>query len=655
MLLNNRSLARCLMVAAMSALALMPNRTRAADSSPAEKERKLIAVLQSDSPPEEKAITCKYLAVYGTDAAVPMLAPLLTDPQLASWARIALEAIPGSAADAALRAAVPKVQGRLLVGTINSIGVRRDGKAVGELTSKLKDNDTDVASAAAVALGRIGGKQAASALKSSLAGAPSVVRNSIAEGCIRCAEGFLAAGQAKQAVELYDLVRKSDVPKQKVLEGIRGAILARKDKGIPLLVEQLQSSDKALFAIGLRTARELPGSKATETVVSELHSAAPDRQPLLLLALADRGDAAALPTIFEATKSGPKKLRMVAVGVLDRLGKMSSVPVLIEVACDSDAELKQAALIALTRMPGNELDAKVLGDLGGASGRTRQVLIELSARRQIEAAVPMILKYTQDPDPGTSSAAIQAIGALGGAGQVTDLVKILSTAQSAKQRQDIEGALLAISGRLGKGCAQSLAPLAHDPDSSVRKVALHALAAAGGTEALAAVQLAVEDSDETVQDEAVRTLATWPNTWPEDEGIAQPLLNLAKQSKKNNYQVLALRGYLQYLQGDKKLGNDDKLTKVQEALPLMNRPEEKQLAIAVVQSVPTAGALEMLVSFSEQPAVLEDACSAIVDVAAKKMPGVSPTDRRKALQTALDKTANEETKKKATAALAKIS
>ncbi len=89
---------------------------------------------------------------------------MLADPQLASWARIALEAIPGPAADAALRRALGKLQGNLLVGVINSIGVRRDPKAVSGLVKKLKDADPDVASAAAVALGRIGGTKAAKAL-----------------------------------------------------------------------------------------------------------------------------------------------------------------------------------------------------------------------------------------------------------------------------------------------------------------------------------------------------------------------------------------------------------------------------------------------------------------------------------------------------------
>jgi hypothetical protein len=91
----------------------------------ATEEKKLLAVLQSDAPAAQKAITCKELAIYGSSAAVPELAKLLPNPQLSSWARIPLEVIPASESDDALRSAAESLQGQLLVGVINSIGVRR--------------------------------------------------------------------------------------------------------------------------------------------------------------------------------------------------------------------------------------------------------------------------------------------------------------------------------------------------------------------------------------------------------------------------------------------------------------------------------------------------------------------------------------------------
>jgi HEAT repeat protein len=178
---TRQSIHSVVFLAAFVAMAAM---ACAADDQSAAKEKELIEKLRSDSPAAEKAIACKQLAVYGSKEAVPELAKLLTDEQLASWSRIALEAIPGPEANEALRRALDSLKGRLLIGTINSIGVRRDDGAVDLLTLQLQQSDADVASAAAVAMGRVGNAAATKTLRGALAGAPAKVRPAVAEGCI---------------------------------------------------------------------------------------------------------------------------------------------------------------------------------------------------------------------------------------------------------------------------------------------------------------------------------------------------------------------------------------------------------------------------------------------------------------------------------------
>src|ERR1700676_976799 len=90
------------LLAALIAFAVASARSSNAQNASLEKEPELIAVLRSDAPGAEKAIACKLLAIYGSSEAVPYLARLLPDEKLASWARIALEAIPGPEADEAL-------------------------------------------------------------------------------------------------------------------------------------------------------------------------------------------------------------------------------------------------------------------------------------------------------------------------------------------------------------------------------------------------------------------------------------------------------------------------------------------------------------------------------------------------------------------------
>ena len=642
-------------IAAACVLIVCQNASAAGDSADAreQKQRKLIAVLDSGAPPQDKAMACKQLAIYGTKDAVPALAAVLSDEKLASWARIALEAIPDSAADDALRDAMGKLRGRLLVGVINSIGNRRDSGAAAGLVAKLADADPDVASAAAVALGHIGGDQAAKALEQSLAAAPDAVRPAVAEGCILCAEGLLVEGKAPDAVRMYDAVRSANVPRQSKLEAIRGAILARKNAGIPLLLEQLRSADKSVFGIGLRTARELGGREVTEALAGEMSRLAPERQAYLLLALADRNDDAVLPAVLGAAKSGPPQARIAAVGVLERLGNASCVPTLLDAAVDDSPELAKAARVTLARLRGEDVEADFLARLPAAAGKARQVLIELAGQRHIAKALPAIVTSVDDADAGVRAAAVQAIGILGSDKEAADLVRLLEKKPGPEERTNLEKALMAVSGRGGTRCVTHVLPLAGNSDGGLRIIAVHALAVAGGPDALAAVQAAINDSDTLVQDEAVRTLSNWPNNWPEDAAAAQTLLGLAKSGTKASHQVLGLRGYLQYVRGDKKSTHDDRAARVREVLPLMKRAEEKRLGIAVLGTIPTAAAIDMLVTFLDDPAAMEETCAAIVGLADAGIQGVSREQQQKALRMVIDKSNNDGTRKRARESLQK--
>jgi HEAT repeat protein len=611
------------------------------------KESDLIRVLQSDAAKAEKAITCKRLAIYGSEKCVPVVAPLLADKELASWARIALEAIPGPAADAALRDASSELKGRLLVGVINSIGVRSDAKAVDILVNKLKDDDISVASAAAVALGHIGGEVAAKALTKSLTNAHGEVRSAAAQGCILCAEKLMAQNNRTDAVKLYDRVRKADVPDQRHLEAIRGAILARQSDGLPLLIEQLRSEDKQRLGIGLRTARELVGRDVTEALAAEMEHLSPDRRPLLLLALADRSDSAVLPIVEKVAKSGSRELRITAINILIDLGDVSCVPILLGAATEDDAELKQAAMETLIRLPGKDVDADMLARLPQAKGKLQQVLIELAGQRQISEALPVVASSLHNEDGEIRGAAVRTVSLIGQDQQTADLVKLLENTKDSSERSDIRKAILAISGRCGAKCIPHLKSLTQSRDNELHTIGLRALAIIGGPEALAFVKSAIKNAEPTVQDEAVRILSNWPYNWPEDSEAGQALLMLATSAKKMSHQVLGLRGYLQYIRGNKKLSDEQKVAKIKNILSHIERPEEKQQAIAVLGEVPSSAALELLTTFAGEPAVVEEAYSSIVRIVGKDIPGVSRDQRREVLQTVAEKSTNNGTRQRA--------
>lgn len=620
-----------------------------AAAAPTEKEREFLAVLESSTAGKpDKAIACKQLAIYGSAAAVPALAPLLRDAELASWARIALEAIPGAAADRALREALGETQGLLQVGVINSIGVRRDAGAVEGLAALLVGSDGQVASVAAIALGHIGGELAAQALEGVLTRVSGEVKDSVAEGCILAAEGFMAAGRAGDAVRLYDKVRGLDVFKPRVLEATRGAILARGEAGLPLLREQLSSADKEFLSVGLRTARELQGEAVSRALVEAVKSGAVDRQGLILMALGDRRDAVVIPAVTEFAKAGSPALKVVAVGILERKGDLGSLPVLLGAAVDADKGVAETARTSLARFGGFEVDARLMERMRGAEGAMLQVLVELAGVRGIEKAVPMVAPYAGSENAGVRSAALATLGALGGVAQLPALVELMPGATRPKDRAETEKAIVSIAGREGAAATGALLPLLGSGNRQARMAGLHALAAAGGEQALGAVVKAVSDGEEAVQDEAVRTLASWPNTWPGDSAVAAPLLDLAKNGRKPAHKVQGLRGYLAAVKEDRNLNDAAKLERVQSVMPMVERAEERRLVISVLSGVPTVESLEMLITLSGDSETAEEACVAIVNIAGGPRLGSAGADvKKRALQAVLERSKDDRTLRKA--------
>ncbi len=629
---------------AFAAIAL----TAVAQSTSADKARQALAVLKTGAP-AEKALACKTLAVYGSADAVPALAPLLTDEQLASWARIALEVIPGAAADDALREALGKVKGRLLVGVINSIAVRRDAKALTPLLAKLGDADAEVASAAAVALGHIGGDTAVKELQGALTKSPPPVRSAAAQGCILCAEDLLAKGKAAQAVAVYDTVRKAELPKQRILEATRGAILARQADGLPLLLEALRSPDKALFGIGLSTARELPGRAVTDALVAEVGKASPERQAPLLLALADRADDSVLPALLNLARSGSKGLRLVAIDVLVRQGNLACVPVLLDAIAEGDAELAQAATTSLAGLPGDDVDRQLVARLPQVSGATRRVLLELAGKRNVAAAVPELVKASGEADPKIRATAIKALGQTAGVADLRTLTDLLAKAKGDEESEAVEAALESACTRITDKAACAAHVLACLPSSATpaKCALLRVLGAITTPDALAAVKSALASSEAAVSDTAVRVLADWP-----DSPALPALLEVYRTAKDDAHRFLALRGCVRLLE----LGEQAAPQAVKtygELLAGTQRPDDRKVLLSGLAKVADPEALKLVEPFVGDAQVQAEAELAVLGIASG-ISGLAPTEAKAAAGRIQAQSKSEATRERAAKVLAQL-
>jgi HEAT repeat protein len=174
-------------------------------------EQRLAGYLGGSSSSVTRAYVCRELAIIGSAASVPALAPLLVDDELSVYARNALERILGPEADKALRDGLGKAKGRTRIGIINSVGVRRDARSA-SLLAKILTEDQESASAAAKALGEIGTPEAAKALEGSRGKGAGALRLALADGSLICAERLIASGERAQAVKLLEPLTDAAYP-----------------------------------------------------------------------------------------------------------------------------------------------------------------------------------------------------------------------------------------------------------------------------------------------------------------------------------------------------------------------------------------------------------------------------------------------------------
>lgn len=596
-------LALCLSVSSPFAYAQQPD---------AAKEKELIAQLvKSETPGGEKAIACKMLALHGSKEAVPALAPLLADEKLASWARIALEAIPGPEAGAALREATESLKGRLLIGALNSIGVRRDADSVPALIKRLDDQEADVAGAAALALGRIGDETAEKALRAKLASGTGAVQSSAAEGCILCAEKRLKAGQAGPAAEIYDEVRLAQVEKPRVLEATRGAILARTGDAVPLLLEQINSNDKALQRLGLTVARELKVAGVTEALTGELKKAQPELAAMLLIALADRGDKAALPAVLDVAKNGADVVRQTAAEVLLTLGDASCLPTLLDLAGHSNKDVADAALSTLAQMEGKEINDAIITRLSSASGPSLRMLIDLAGQRRLAANEPLVKALANSE----ASVRHAALGALGETIKDTDLKLLIARLNNSQHPEDMpvaQQALRAAAVRMEnrEAVAKQLSDSLAAQPTAVKTKLLEILAEVGGQNSLQAMKAAFTSGDNALRDASSRLLGNWANV------EAGPTLLELSQLPPSVYTTRAMRGYIRLVR-QFSMPDDQRAEMCRSAMKAAKFEAEQELVVDVMERYPSLAMMDVAMSAQPLPKIKDMVFRATLMIAAK--------------------------------------
>ena len=191
-------------------------------------EKALLGVLESDAKQAGKQYVCRELSIIGTEQSVEVLGGMLADEKTSDMARYALERIPGTAVDDALRGSLRKAKGNAKIGIVNSLGQRGDKKAVRPLTKLVTGKNEALATAAAAALGRIASPQAAKVLAAAKDKTSGKVQMVVLDAYLKCADKMVADGKKTEAFAIYKSLGTADMPKPIRTAAITGMLSAAK-------------------------------------------------------------------------------------------------------------------------------------------------------------------------------------------------------------------------------------------------------------------------------------------------------------------------------------------------------------------------------------------------------------------------------------------
>jgi HEAT repeat protein len=541
-------------------------------------ERGLVRLLKSNATLAGKDFACRQLSHIGTSASVAVLGGMLLVPETADIARFALERIPAAEAGAALRTALERTSGNVRIGIVNTLGRRRDARAVPALRGLVRPTEPALASAALSALSEIGGREAMLGISGARKKLSGELRQQASEAYLRCATS--AGGQRAAAV--YRELLGPGEPEMVRVAALLGLARTAPREALPTLRQAIGSEGRfqtaAIAALG-----EMRGPEGAEILREAFPKAAPGAQVRILAALSARPDATAHARLFsDAAGSESPEVRVAAVHALGTCGDATAVELLAASAAKAGGAEQSAARESLYRLRGADVDAAVLKSLAAAAEPALHVeLIRAASARGMADATGALLKSARSSDREVRREAIRALRDTASAQHTSALIALLAETASASDRVEIERTAAYVLKRSDPAPVGSVLTAYETAGAPVRMSLLQILGQTGNPEALPLLRTSLNATDPQIARAAILALSEWPSSEP-----GADLLALAKDAPVPAHRVLALRGYIKIATATAGRPAKETAALLAEAMRLATQPDEKRAVLAALPRYP---------------------------------------------------------------------
>lgn len=581
-------------------------------------EKELDNFLKSNATLAGKQFVSHLLADIGSEASITILAEMLYDSSTVEMARYALEKIPHKLADEALRTALMKLDGKLKIGIINSLGKRRDKESVPQIKEMIFSSDIEIAHASISALGMIASEQAITTLEKEKNNVAPGLHQEIEFALLNCADALLEQNKNDQAnkiyKELFDASEKNSVRHA----ALRGMVLTSSENELNKLLINVMLKENSKIRRGVpMIVREIPLDFNISALIAALPTFNAVEQVRLLNALSNRKDDYILQMAIQLSKNENQAVRSDAFKLIGKVGDFTLVQYLAEISAQKSKDSKTAQN-ALYQLSGEKVDMEIVRLIPESNDEIKfQLIRSLRIRRPVDIDSKISNTLLQTATTGKVNIRVESIRALqfiAGKAELQSLIDLLIKAENTKERKALEKTIVVTAHKVNSDSVATqimLSELSQSKNIEIRRSLLLTLAKVGHSSALPAFRKAVNDTNETLKTAAIMALAEWST----DEPIKE-LETIIRESSNPTHRTLALRGFVRMsnLPGD--YSEEEITNRFRLAMELSETDNDKKMVLSALSKQKSFSAFQMAAEYLDNQTLRAEAEIAVVNIAA---------------------------------------
>ena len=499
------------------------------------------------------------------------------------------------------------------VGIINTLGQRKDERAVRAFSKLVYDSNETIAIATAAALGKIANTKACEVLAEAKNKTKGPVKSTVLDSYLMCADQFSANQNKAKALEIYKLLFAPEYSMPIRSAALRGLITVSGEKGGDVIVKILKTENEKIKTTAISMIRELPSTEKVDKIAAVLATLSVTNKVQLLAALADRGDVTGHDETIKATMDESVDVRLAALKALIKLGNESDIDLLTKIAAKGDFVEKETARETLALLNGTKVDEAIVVKITKVEPEIQIELIQSAGSRNIVSAVDVLLKTARSANGKVRLESIKSLELIGSPKDLDNLVDLLLNVQSNVERRRAEKTVVAVAHKIEKQDEQAAAvlkklPMVKDVDN--RSSLLRVLGNIGDSNGLPILQKALKDKNEDIQKAGIQALSDWPSPEPLED-----LLTVTKSSNNEVHQVLALRGYIRLLGIPSERADNETIKMYKTAMKLAQNVNEKRMVLSGISSIRTVNALNTAANFLADTELKNEAEVAVIRIA----------------------------------------